>query len=291
MKKILSILLVLMILVGCSSNSSTQITNKDEVLFKIEDEAVTKGDVYSMLRYQQIGQIIINDAQAKLVESKIELTDDLKQEAQTMLDESKSQLGEFFATYYGDSDDETLIETVFLPATQQKKFLENYFAENQDSIIEEAKPKKVVLLTYETQETAQQVIDKLNAGSSLEDIITEFGANNNAGFNTARESVLAESNLPTVVVDFLNSDEGKTKEYSKTPLVDASGTKYYVVKLVEDNASVLVDEYKASFLTDQAAANKVMVEYFKNANFEVYDQAIYDGIKATEQLKDFFPNN
>ena len=63
MKKIISLLTILLILVGCSLNSSTQISDKDDVLFKIEDTSVTKGEVYNMLRYQQVGQIIINDAQ------------------------------------------------------------------------------------------------------------------------------------------------------------------------------------------------------------------------------------
>ena len=123
MKKIISLLTILLILVGCSLNSSTQISDKDDVLFKIEDTSVTKGEVYNMLRYQQVGQIIINDAQNMLVESKVELTDEIRAEAQEMLEESKEQFGDYFEAYYGSGDDEELLETVFIPAVRQRKLL------------------------------------------------------------------------------------------------------------------------------------------------------------------------
>lgn len=291
MKKIISLLTILLILVGCSSNSSTQITDKDDVLFKIEDTSVTKGEVYNMLRYQQVGQIIINDAQNMLVESKVELTDEIRAEAQEMLEESKEQFGDYFEAYYGRGDDEELLETVFIPAVRQRKLLENYFEDNKDTIISEADPVKLNILYYDSQETAQNAIDLLNDGKSIADVLDELGTTSNHGVSREEPTVIAKNKLDDVVVRFIESEEGLLKNFTKSPLMDVTEAKFYVVKLIEDDNEALTEEYKEVFLADQEAGSKVIVDLFKAANFEVYDQAIYDGIKANEQLSDFFPNN
>ncbi|HHX52569.1 MAG TPA: hypothetical protein GX703_03510 [Erysipelothrix sp.] len=291
MKKIISLLTILLILVGCSSNSSTQISDKDDVLFKIEDTSVTKGEVYNMLRYQQVGQIIINDAQNMLVESKVELTDEIRAEAQEMLEESKEQFGDYFEAYYGSGDDEELLETVFIPAVRQRKLLENYFEDNKDTIISEADPVKLNILYYDSQETAQNAIDLLNDGKSIADVLDELGTTSNHGVSREEPTVIAKNKLDDVVVRFIESEEGLLKNFTKSPLMDVTEAKFYVVKLIEDDNEALTEEYKEVFLADQEAGSKVIVDLFKAANFEVYDQAIYDGIKANEQLSDFFPNN
>ena len=291
MKKIISLLTILLILVGCSSNSSTQISDKDDVLFKIEDTSVTKGEVYNMLRYQQVGQIIINDAQNMLVESKVELTDEIRAEAQEMLEESKEQFGDYFEAYYGRGDDEELLETVFIPAVRQRKLLENYFEDNKDTIISEADPVKLNILYYDSQETAQNAIDLLNDGKSIADVLDELGTTSNHGVSREEPTVIAKNKLDDVVVRFIESEEGLLKNFTKSPLMDVTEAKFYVVKLIEDDNEALTEEYKEVFLADQEAGSKVIVDLFKAANFEVYDQAIYDGIKANEQLSDFFPNN
>lgn len=291
MKKIISLLTILLILVGCSLNSSTQISDKDDVLFKIEDTSVTKGEVYNMLRYQQVGQIIINDAQNMLVESKVELTDEIRAEAQEMLEESKEQFGDYFEAYYGSGDDEELLETVFIPAVRQRKLLENYFEDNKDTIISEADPVKLNILYYDSQETAQNAIDLLNDGKSIADVLDELGTTSNHGVSREEPTVIAKNKLDDVVVRFIESEEGLLKNFTKSPLMDVTEAKFYVVKLIEDDNEALTEEYKEVFLADQEAGSKVIVDLFKAANFEVYDQAIYDGIKANEQLSDFFPNN
>lgn len=291
MKKIISLLTILLILVGCSLNSSTQISDKDDVLFKIEDTSVTKGEVYNMLRYQQVGQIIINDAQNMLVESKVELTDEIRAEAQAMLEESKEQFGDYFEAYYGRGDDEELLETVFIPAVRQRKLLENYFEDNKDTIISEADPVKLNILYYDSQETAQNAIDLLNDGKSIADVLDELGTTSNHGVSREEPTVIAKNKLDDVVVRFIESEEGLLKNFTKSPLMDVTEAKFYVVKLIEDDNEALTEEYKEVFLADQEAGSKVIVDLFKAANFEVYDQAIYDGIKANEQLSDFFPNN
>ena len=291
MKKIISLLTILLILVGCSSNSSTQISDKDDVLFKIEDTSVTKGEVYNMLRYQQVGQIIINDAQNMLVESKVELTDEIRAEAQAMLEESKEQFGDYFEAYYGRGDDEELLETVFIPAVRQRKLLENYFEDNKDTIISEADPVKLNILYYDSQETAQNAIDLLNDGKSIADVLDELGTTSNHGVSREKPTVIAKNKLDDVVVRFIESEEGLLENFTKSPLMDVTEAKFYVVKLIEDDNEALTEEYKEVFLADQEAGSKVIVDLFKAANFEVYDQAIYDGIKANEQLSDFFPNN
>lgn len=286
MKKLISALLVLLVLVGCSSIAETQISDKDSVLFKINNKAITKGDIYDMVRYQNISQNIVNDAKSLLVEGDVEVNDEIQATAESNLADARTQMGEYFKMYYGERTDEELLETVFVPAAKQEAFVKKYYTENQDRIIEENKPVKLIKITYTSEEQAQAAIEALQAGTEISKVISDT-----VGQGTEAPVVTALSEQPQVIQDYISSDEGQSKEFNKTPLKDSTAQSFYVVKVEETDPSALKEEYAESFMKNQQAINKLMDELFKEADFKVYDQAIYDSIKSNESLADIEIDN
>lgn len=290
MKKLLPILLILLLLFGCASNSTSQISNKEEVLFKIEDREVTKGDVYDMIRFQNISsELIVSEAQKRLIDSKVEITDEIKETAKQNLSKAHEQMGEFFAYQYGNATDEELLETMFIPAAQQEVFIRQYISDNQEQILKDDQPVKLHVLYFDDETNANDALKKLNENVDIKEIITSHGSQKNANSNRIDASIQAKSKLPKIIQDFIVSAEGKELNWSKAVLKDENG--FYLVKLVSDDSQALAADYQNVLLSDSQALQAMMLSIFKKAKFEVYDQAIYDAIKNSENLKEFTPDN
>lgn len=289
MKKGLLIVFTTLLLIGCAQAPETQISNKDDVIVTVNGKSITKGDVYTMMSHQDISSDIINLAKDYLVDSKVEVTEELKKEAQKFLAEQKELLGEFFKTYYGELTDEELLEEYFIPAQKQVQLMKAYFDANKDAILEANKPLKYLELTFDTQEKAEQALTRIKANEDIKKVVEELGTK---GANYQFEATVGStSTIPAIVSEYLKSDEAKQLTWIKTPLKDTTTQKYLLIKTEELDSKKLMDEYRDVFASEAANIDKVFTEEFKNEDFKVYDQAIYDSIISNKELVNFKPNN
>lgn len=289
MKKGLLIVFTTLLLIGCAQAPETQISNKDDVIVTVNGKSITKGDVYTMMSHQDISSDIINLAKDYLVDSKVEVTEELKKEAQKFLAEQKELLGEFFKTYYGELTDEELLEEYFIPAQKQVQLMKAYFDANKDAILEANKPLKYLELTFDTQEKAEQALTRIKANEDIKKVVEELGTK---GANYQFEATVGStSTIPAIVSEYLKSDEAKQLTWIKTPLKDTTTQKYLLIKTEELDSKKLMDEYRDVFASESANIDKVFTEEFKNEDFRVYDQAIYDSIISNKELVNFKPNN
>lgn len=289
MKKGLLIIFTTLLLIGCTQSSQTQITKKDDVIVIVDGKSITKGDVYTMMSNQDISSDIVNIAKDYLVDSKVEVNDALKEEAKEFLAEQQTLLGDFFKTYYGEKTDEELLEEYFIPAQKQVQMMKAYFDANKDAIIEANKPLKYLELTFDTQEKAEEALNRIKANEDIEKVVEELGTK---GANYQFEATVGSSStIPAIVSEYLKSDEAKQLTWNKTPLKDTTTQKYLLIKTEELDSQKLADEYREVFANEAANIDKVFTEEFKNADFKVYDQAIYDSINQNQELVNFKPNN
>ncbi|NLW28648.1 MAG: hypothetical protein GXY98_01915 [Erysipelothrix sp.] len=289
MKKGLLIVFTTLLLIGCAQAPETQISNKDDVIVTVNGKSITKGDVYTMMSHQDISSDIVNLAKDYLVDSKVEVTEELKKEAQKFLAEQKELLGEFFKTYYGELTDEELLEEYFIPAQKQVQLMKAYFDANKDAILEANKPLKYLELTFDTQEKAEQALTRIKANEDIKKVVEELGTK---GANYQFEATVGStSTIPAIVSEYLKSDEAKQLTWIKTPLKDTTTQKYLLIKTEELDSKKLMDEYRDVFASEAANIDKVFTEEFKNEDFRVYDQAIYDSIISNKELVNFKPNN
>lgn len=289
MKKGLLIVFTTLLLIGCAQAPETQISNKDDVIVTVNGKSITKGDVYTMMSHQDISSDIVNLAKDYLVDSKVEVTEELKKEAQKFLTEQKELLGEFFKTYYGELTDEELLEEYFIPAQKQVQLMKAYFDANKDAILEANKPLKYLELTFDTQEKAEQALTRIKANEDIKKVVEELGTK---GANYQFEATVGStSTIPAIVSEYLKSDEAKQLTWIKTPLKDTTTQKYLLIKTEELDSMKLMDEYRDVFASESANIDKVFTEEFKNEDFRVYNQAIYDSIISNKELVNFKPNN
>ena len=95
MKKLVKIALLSFItvalLAGCKDATAT-VSNPKEMLVKIGNVTVTKGDVYAEMMKDDASNTVVNLALKQIANAEVETTDDIKKEAQSTYDDYKAQI-------------------------------------------------------------------------------------------------------------------------------------------------------------------------------------------------------
>lgn len=286
MKKLLFILFIALLLIGCSSNRATaNISNKDEVLFKVGEQTVTANTIWEMAKNQgdTINQYIISTTRSTLISEKVPVSDEIKKQAADDLANYKAQLGEFWAQFSGGLSDEEIIEKQFIPIAQETAFFEQYYNDNKDKLLNDKKPVKLYLLQFVDSNTATKALDELKNNTALETVITNDPV---AGIkNLASEQLVNLSDLPEAVKKHLTDDKLELNQWNQSPI--EAGT-FYLVKAVELDSSKLEAEFKDAYLSNQNELQAILTDLIKNSNLKIYDQDVYENIKKSETFGVYF---
>lgn len=283
MKKILISLFALLLLVGCSTKSYTNITDEDKVLFKGPDSVYTKGDLYKVLKVASEDSIetdILNKIANNL---QIDYSD-VEQEADETIELYKSMgYEEMIISYYGSLE---AFKDMYVQSSLMSKLAEVYINENYDKLVKEDKPVSMQVVYFDNQESADNFInDVTNNAKTFETAAIENGYD-----TECKVSVYLDSdNLPLNVKSYLNAttDTGLSKVIVDDSATDSSNEtenkKYYVLNIVSRN----VEEFKEDYI--DAKINSVSEDYVKNYMFEThdikfYDQDIYEIMKSAYEV-------
>lgn len=286
MKKLLFILFIALLLIGCSSNRATaNISNKDEVLFKVGEQTVTANTIWEMAKNQgdTINQYIISTTRSTLISEKVPVSDEIKKQAADNLANYKAQLGEFWTKFSGGLSDEEIIEKQFIPIAQETAFFEQYYNDNKDKLLNDKKPVKLYLLQFADSNTATKALDELKNNTALETVITN---NPVAGIkNLASEQLVNLSDLPEAVKKHLTDDKLELNQWNQSPI--EAGT-FYLVKAVELDSSKLEAEFKDAYLSNKNELQAILTDLIKNSNLKIYDQDVYENIKKSKTFGVYF---
>lgn len=289
MKKLITVLVLLLVVTGCTSNpASTSISDADTAIVTVNDKTVNKGQLYQMMKAQGIESTIVDLAKVTLVESLIEIDESIEARAQELLESNKEYLGDAFDQIielnFGSVEE--FVELQLIPAARQEALARIYFDENFDSIVAENKPREVMILSVDTTTDGNAIIKGLEAGEDVTGLLEEYGSE-----NASSEPVIiaSTSTVPAAMLTFIQ--EAEIDDISNEPIPDTSGDVYYVVKVLETDAEVLKEDYFSIYITNTSNMNAMYKYYFKKYNFNVYDQKLYDAIRNNKELGDFDPNN
>ena len=177
------LLMVVMSMTACTSKGS------EDIVAKVNDEVITKEELYDLLVKQNGTQALDSLISEKIVKLEIE-----KQKIEVSDEEIEKELAEF-KEYYGGEEafNETIkgygytLEDVKKDVTlnmQMKKLIEpkisiseeeilEYFEGNKEMLNEEAQVKARHILV-ETEEKAKEVKDKLSAGGDFSELAKEY---------------------------------------------------------------------------------------------------------------------
>jgi len=270
MKKLLVILSLSLVLVGCG-NKTTNVSNSSDVLIKVGNQSITVGQVYSQMMATDSTAIIKQMASRIIFDKEVPMDDALKAEADTQLQEFIDSVGEnldVYLQYYGYKDKDDYYNNGIIPSLQQEKLVRNYLTENFDAVAAGYRPKKIRLIEITDATLAAEALAEIKAGVDFSVVAEKYSTSTYPG---DEELVNNTSSIPSVVVEFI--------DYLTIPTLSevlTDGTTNYIVQVTNADTNKLKDEIIESFTFDSTFTDKTLESYFVKYNFTIYDKSVYD---------------
>ncbi|HET6784822.1 MAG TPA: hypothetical protein VFH18_02230 [Erysipelotrichaceae bacterium] len=270
MKKVLVILGLSLLLVGCG-NKTTNVSNSKEVLIKVGDRTITIGEVYSQMMATDSTAIIKQMATRVILNKEVPVTDEMKVEADEVLKQFTDSVTdniELYLEYYGYKDTTDYYDNGILPSLQQEALVNTYLTENFDALVAGYRPKKIRLIEITDATLAAAALAEIKAGEDFSVVADKYSTSTYPG---DEELVNNTSSLPDVVINFV--------DYLTTPTLSdvlTDGTTNYIVQITNADTNKLKQEIIDTFAVDTTFSDKALETYFVKHNFTIYDKSIYD---------------
>lgn len=270
-KKILVLLLSLLVLAGCSDGHA-MVSDPNEKIFSVGDTTVTKGDIYSSLVNNIGSYVVVSEVNRAVLDIYVPVDDEINAEADGIMNNYESMYGDALdtmVTSYGYSDSEEYRNEGIVPSIQARNLYEMYVNDNWETIKQEKNPKKGVVISVEDADTANTVMNALNDGTALADVISENGLTHSG----SEELIYADSDYPVEVMTMVNSATDAT--YVTVTCADGS---IYVLSVTESDPEAIKDEVAADLALTEDIQRNALAHYIQASNFEIYDRNVYDAI-------------
>ena len=278
MKKVITLLFVLLLLVGCSSKGYSKLSDGSEVIFTgPNNESFTKNDLYESLKISSV-DAVENDILDKIAESEeLDLTD-VETEADGLV-EMYQQLGyeTYIIQYYGSIE---AFKKYYISSGILTLLTNRYVEENYEIFKASDKPVKMKMASFETEEIANKVIEEVNNGSTF-----EMACANNGYTSEVSEAIYldSDSDLDYNVKDYLNSTDTTGLSTVIESDSDDDTHVYYVLDITDRD----VDNFKDEYITEKVAdcdSDDVKNYMFNKHDIEFYDQDIYELMKSEYEV-------
>lgn len=273
MKKILALLASLLLVCGCS-DAYANIKDGSTEVFKVGNKTITKEDMYSFMKANAGTYYVLNDATAVIVDKEIEITDDMRTEAEEALELYKNMYGESFTNMlesYGYKDEEDYLNNAILKSAQLNELVKKYATENYDSLVEQYFPRKAIILSLDSSDDADAALTELKGGTEVADVVKAYNA---VGLSEPNIVTSDEDYPAEVKAVLISNNDG---EWVKLP---SSNGKYYLVQIVDSNPANFKEEFVKEIATNSAVQEASDHYYFSKYNFTIYDKDLYDSFKA-----------
>lgn len=270
MKKLLPILGLSLLLVGCGSATTTidsSVTAGKEVIIEGEEISVTKNDIYhTLMKENGITEIFnislnyiadkeITDADA--IEAKVNET--IEQYAQYMengIDAYAQQLG------YESGDE--YVENLLRPKAKQQLLKEKYLTDNLDTIIKDYQVRYIKTISVETESAAMEIIDNSKTVEAFDAFLGSEDKNGTDVGIVTKENTTVDENIISALDKF--TADGI---YSKA--IKTTDNKYTVVYVYNTDTKDLKEDIKTHLRTLASIETDYEVHYLKKYKFKVYE--------------------
>ena len=278
MKKLILSLAALLVLAGCS-DASTDISF-DEKLFSVEASTVTQKDLYEVMKQYDAGvmgsAIIIDDARQTLIEN-VEVSEAMKEDANSQLNMIKEMLGEGYLDIIKnigfDTEEEYLDEMIY-PELKYQSLVKLELLEDLESLNEEFGPRQVRILELK-KDAAEAALQELKDGKEFEEVAKENAMIESQFSGSKQVHLLKTSQLPELVTEFLKKSDTPTLS---DVLTNEDMETAYIVQIIEVDASRFEDDVLAAYLSTEGIAQDYEGKLFRKNNFKIYDRDLYDSI-------------
>lgn len=268
--------LALITLTGCT-DAMAKLPDSSTTIFTVGGKSVTKGDIYSMLNSTVGATTAINNANKVISQAEIEVTDEMKESAESTLESYKTYYGDTFTTYLEQMGitDEEYLNDYLIPSLQAEKLSGKYIEENFAKIISMYTPLKATLLTFSSEDDANAALSELKGGSK--DAATAAKDHNSTSTGESKIYTIESTDIDSTVRTVLNSskpDDG----WTMVPAADSSS--FVVLKVDDNNPENFKDEAIETLSDVKNIQNDSTTYWFKKYGFHVYDKTVYDAVAA-----------
>lgn len=265
--------LTAMTLTGCS-DAQAKLSDSSTAVVTVGSKKVTKGDIYSLLVSYGGASTIINDANKVVCDQEVEITDEMKETAQSTLDQYKSLYGDTFTSYLESSGltEEEYMNEYLIPSLQAEQLTEKYIEQKWDYLINEYTPRKVTMIEFESEDDAQAALTELKDGSKD----ASAAASDHNGDTDGSQVVTTESSsidsMVRAVIFSGSPDDGWTL------VPDSDGANFYCVLIEDDDPNNFKEDTITSLETIDDVSDNSTTYFFKKYGFHIYDITIYNTV-------------
>ena len=275
MKKALSCGLALLVLAGCK-DASAALPNAGETIVTIGSKTITKGILYDTMFASLGSNTAITDAMNSISEKEVELTDEMKTEAQNQLDSYKLFYSEQFSSLLTQMNitEEEYLDKVLLPGMRSQKLTQTYVEQNYDAICASYKPIQAIVLSFSSEADASAAISALKDGSAS--AAEAASANNSTSTGTEEIITIESTNYDTAALTVIRSmspDDGWTE------IPSSDGATFYVLKVVSNDPQQYKEAAVQSLANLSSIADYSNDYFLRKYNFHVYDIGLYNALK------------
>ena len=279
MKKVLSIILVLLTLCACAKkDNQTKISNGSDVIFTGPNNvSYTRQDMYDAMKTID-ADLIVDDILKHIAMKNDSINiDDLNTQVDELIEMYQSMGYEsYIIAQYGSLD---AFREYYLSQLLINELSKVYVLENYDKLLSEDAPVKMQMAIFSELADAEKCIEDVNNGSTF-----DMAAVNNNSTNTPQSTVYSDSDETLVydVKEYLNSTDtiglSSIITYT-TSAVGADGTTaetntYYVLNIESRNADDFKDEY-VELMSAKQDLSTVENYFLDKHDISFYDQDIY----------------
>lgn len=281
-KTLLALALSLAILVGCSTNPQTQVSEADQVLINIKDNEIKKANIYQYLKLRFGPNLITSNLIQMQLDKFVTLDAADEAEGEKRLNDTKELLGDDFekvilSSGYSSVDD--YYDRVILSQIKNEKMFNTYLDENYLQITSDLHTAQIKKIRTNSKADAEAALADLNSldSVSVEDFVT-------VAEMYSQEEKIAASSIEHVydqrtVLTFLN-EKLKDAKPGLIPEVIMDGEVFYII-FVEDfdlevNKEKVIEEMFMDETINNVLSEQMFLDYSEAGNFEIHDSDLYD---------------
>ena len=273
--RFLTALCAILLLTGCT-DASVKIKDSKDVLFTVGNTKITKGKAFDSMMVTNSSSTAYNAARKAIADIEIEVTDEMKEDAESTLESYKSMFGDQFEDVLSSSnmkDEEEYLNDYILANNKIGKLTDKYVEEKFDEMCEKYKPVKVVVLNFPTQEDSDKALAMINDGEELSVAASE---NNSTSTGTSEVILNNSTNYEENVIKKINK---LTKVNEWQQIAGSDGASYFLVKLESSTPADFKDDAVTAIKNTGELENDVDKFFFDKYKFKIYDIRLLNSMK------------
>lgn len=280
MKKIVCILSLSALLVGCSSSSSeytTSLSDGKNAIVTGEGISVTKDDIYKTLLKQYGPSQVVNMALQYIADKEITDQEAIDKKLQETIDQYAQYMEngiDQYAVDQGYKDKQDYIDQVLMPSVKSDLLKSKYVNDKFDDLLKEYKVKYLKVLIVASESEALEIIEKSKDEETFNTILTEKSGNDYGMITNENTSI--DSAIIAKLDKF-------TKDGIYSKAIKTSDDKYAIVYVYNSDTKSKKDEIISNLSSLSSLTTKCQTYYLQNYKFSVYEDPIKDIIEETNE--------